>query len=221
MSDLTHYTLRETPGLQTLTGQYVRLEPVDWDRHGPGIYPAILGAENSKLWDYMSSGPFDHLDEYIDVMTRAQTEQGWRTLVIMSQSTEAVMGVVSYMRIREHVGSAEVGAVTFGKALQKTREATEAMYLMARHIFDDLGYRRYEWKCDNQNRASKRAAERLGFSYEGLFRQDLIIKGRNRDTAWYSILDSEWPDIRRKLGTWLLPENFDISGRQLKTLQSC
>ena len=129
-----------------------------------------------------------------------------------------MLGMASYMRIRPEHGSAEVGFVCFSKAMQRTPAATEAMYLMARHLFDDLGYRRYEWKCDNANEKSRRAAERLGFAFEGVFRQDMVMKGRNRDTAWYSMLDTEWPAAKAAFEAWLAPENFDGEGRQRNKL---
>jgi RimJ/RimL family protein N-acetyltransferase len=126
--------------------------------------------------------------------------------------------MASYMRIRPEAGSAEVGSVVFSKALQRTAAATEAIFLMARHLFEDRGYRRFEWKCDNQNAASVRAARRFGFTAEGVFRQDMVVKGRNRDTAWFSILDGEWPRIRSAFEQWLAPENFDPAGQQRRSL---
>lgn len=221
MTDLTGYKTCETPGQVTLTGHYVRLEVLNWDVHGKGLEGAVLGAKNDDLWTYMPIGPFPDLVSYKLVLDFAKKDRGWQTMVIVSQSTDTVLGAASYMRIREQFGSTEVGAVTFGKKLQKTREASEAMYLMARHVFDDLGYRRYEWKCDTENVASKRAAHRLGFTYEGLFRKDLIVKGKNRDTAWFSITDDEWPALWARFQTWLSPDNFDAKGRQLRKLEDC
>lgn len=221
MSDLARFKACKTPGQVDLTGNYVRLECLDWERHGAGLERAVLGAKNDDLWTYMPIGPFADLASYKLVVDFAGKDRGWQTMVIISQNSDEVLGAASYMRIREQFGSCEVGAVTFGKALQKTREATEAMYLMARHVFDDLGYRRYEWKCDNDNVASKRAAHRLGFSYEGLFRKDLIVKGKNRDTAWFSITDDEWPALWARFQTWLSPDNFDNKKRQLRKLEAC
>lgn len=221
MENLANYKTCKTPGQVDLTGNYVRLEVLNWDTHGAGLERAVLGAKNDDLWTHMPIGPFADLASYQMVLEFIKKDRAWQTLVIISQSTNAVLGAASYMRIREQYGSCEVGAVTFGKALQKTREASEAMYLMARHVFDDLGYRRYEWKCDNDNAASKRAAHRLGFSYEGLFRKDLIVKGRNRDTAWFSITDDEWPTLWAKFQTWLSPDNFDGQGQQLRKLEAC
>jgi RimJ/RimL family protein N-acetyltransferase len=146
-------------------------------------------------------------------------EHAWQPMIFRGRDSNKVLGTASYMRIRPEAGSAEVGCVVFSKALQRTPAATEAMFLMARHVFDDLGYRRYEWKCDNENAASKNAASRFGFSAEGVFRQDMVVKGKNRDTAWYSIIDDEWPTTRSAFEGWLAPENFDSSGLQRRSLR--
>jgi RimJ/RimL family protein N-acetyltransferase len=130
------------------------------------------------------------------------------------------VGVASYLRIEPAMGSIEVGHLAYSPALQRHPAATEAMYLMMRHVFDELGYRRYEWKCDDRNQASRRAALRLGFRFEGIFRQHMVIKGRNRDTAWYAILDSEWPALRAAFERWLDPANFDAAGRQRARLEA-
>ena len=138
--------------------------------------------------------------------------------VVSADHDHRAVGVLSYLRVQPEVGVVEVGHVHYSPRLQRARSATEAQFLMASYVFDDLGYRRYEWKCDALNAPSRSAAERLGFTYEGTFRQDHIVKGRNRDTAWYSMLDSEWPARRRRYGDWLRPDNFDVQGRQLRVL---
>jgi RimJ/RimL family protein N-acetyltransferase len=150
----------------------------------------------------------------------AREREGWRTLIVRRRTDGEILGTASYMRIREAHGSAEIGCVAFGTGLKRTPEATETFALMAGHLFDDLGYRRYEWKCDSGNLASKRAAERFGFAFEGVFRNDMVTKGRSRDTAWYSILDSEWPALRAALDRWLAPDNFARDGAQIRTLES-
>lgn len=147
-----------------------------------------------------------------------QAQHGWETMVIRSAETAEILGMASYMRHREEHGSTEVGCVTFGKKLQRSRIATDAMYLMARHAFVDLGYRRYEWKCDNRNEASKRAAFRFGFTYEGVFRNDMVRNGQSRDTAWYAMIDSDWPEIEQAFWAWLDAGNFDAEGQQLRKL---
>ena len=154
-------------------------------------------------------------------MTFRAQKFDWEVLAIVAKDSGAVLGTASFMRIRPEHGSAEIGCIIFSKTLQKTRAASEAMYLMAKHMFDDLGYRRYEWKCDNNNAASKRAALRFGFEYEGLFRQDMVVKQKNRDTAWFSITDKEWPSVKAGFKAWLAPENFNSAGRQIKSLQDC
>ena len=138
--------------------------------------------------------------------------------VIRVKESGTLEGMVSYMRARPEHGSVEIGCVAFGHRLQRTAAATEAVYLMAKHAFDDLGYRRFEWKCDNTNEASKRAALRFGFTYEGLFRQDMVRKGANRDTAWFSIIDKEWPKVRTGFERWLDPANFSATGLQIRPL---
>ena len=147
--------------------------------------------------------------------------QGWETMVILSSVSEAIRGMASFMRIRDAHGSCEVGAVAYSHSLQRTPEATEAMYLMARHVFDDLHYRRYEWKCHNENERSKRAALRYGFAFEGVFRNDMVMKGRSRDTAWFAMTDEDWPRVKAGFEAWLAPGNFDEAGQQIRTLEAC
>lgn len=219
MSDLSHWTRRPTPGEQTLAGKRVRLEPLDWDAHGAGLFAAVCGAANDELWRWMPVGPFAGPDQLKAFLAAAREKEGWRTLVIRAAAGGEVLGMVTYMRIREAHGSAEIGCVTFGPKLRQTAEATEALALMAAHVFD-LGYRRYEWKCNFGNLASKRAAERFGFRFEGVFRNDMVIKGESRDTAWYSITDAEWPAVRSALDHWLADDNFAKDGSQLRGLES-
>ena len=147
------------------------------------LFAAIGGPENDSLWEYIPLGPFHSAADLAEAMGMAAAAFGWVTHLIRDRESGAVMGMASYMRIRPEHGSAEVGCIVYSRKLQRTAAATEAMYLMMRHVFDDFGYRRYEWKCNNANAASKRAAERLGFTYEGTFRQDMVMKGANRDTA--------------------------------------
>lgn len=218
MTDLSSYTPRETPGHVILNGRYVRVEPLDWERHGLDLYAAVSGAGHEALWDYITFGPFEDFAAFKAAMQAKAKNGPWQTMVICDPHSGRVTGCASYMRIRENFGSVEVGCVIFGPALQQSRAATEAMYLMAQHAFDDLGYRRYEWKCDNANAPSKRAALRFCFEYEGVFRNDLIIKGKNRDTAWFAMTDADWPKVKSAFHAWLDPYNFDSSGRQKKSL---
>jgi RimJ/RimL family protein N-acetyltransferase len=208
----------DPPNLPPTSGRFVDLASFDPDRDGADLFAAIGGDANDDLWRFIPFGPFEGADALISVLSVVNQAQEWQTVVFRAPGRGAVLGMASYMRIRPEVGSAEVGCVVFSKALQRTPAATEAMFIMARHLFEDLGYRRYEWKCDDQNEASRRAAARLGFSPEGVFRQDLVVKGRNRDTAWFSMLDREWPDIRAAFEAWLAPENFDPTGAQRRSL---
>lgn len=216
--DLADWKPCAPPGETVLKGQYALCEPYEAATHVAGLVKAFSGAENAALWHYMPFGPFKSEAELSDFLARANGEAGWRTMVIRCCSSGEILGMASYMRIREAHGSAEVGAVTFSRKLQRSRTATDAMFLMARQVFDELGYRRYEWKCNNDNEASKRAAERLGFPFEGIFRNDMVMKGRNRDTAWYAITDDDWPKVKSALYAWLSPDNFDIDGQQRRKL---
>lgn len=217
--NLGNWTARQRPGLISLHGNLVKLEPLDWSKHGQSLFAAVAGEQNLSLWDYMPIGPFPKVDPFRQFLEKARAEQGWETLVIVDAASNQVLGMASYMRIREDHGSAEIGCVAFGDKLKRTPQATEALMLMAAHVFDDLGYRRYEWKCNNANLGSKRAAERFGFAFEGVFRNDMVTKGQNRDTAWYSIIDSDWLAIRRALTGWLAPSNFDQYGQQIRKLE--
>lgn len=218
--DLSNWKPCASPGAKTLGGSYCRLEPLDWERHGEPLFHALNSPESEDLWTYIPLGPFKTPDAMAATMNHVRDSMGWRTMVILDVASGAVLGMASYMRIRAEHGSAEVGCVVFSKALQRTRAATEVIYLMARHLFDDLGYRRFEWKCNEANKASKRAAVRFGFTFEGIFRNDMVMKGKNRDTAWYSMLDSEWPDIRAAFDHWLRAENFNSDGKQRSQLSA-
>jgi RimJ/RimL family protein N-acetyltransferase len=229
MTDLLTWTPRPTPGLSTLEGRLVRLEPFDPVTHAAGLFDAVGGEANAALWHWMPAGPFPTPAAISDFLAAEHAAQHWNTLVIRAISSGSgsggldsgseVLGMATYMRIREAHGSAEIGCVAFGPRLKRTREATEALTLMAAHVFD-LGYRRYEWKCNDANLASKRAAVRFGFSFEGIFRNDMVMKGRSRDTAWYSIIDAEWPRLKAALDQWLAPANFAADGAQMQTLES-
>ncbi len=215
---LKHWQPRESPGEGTLKGRYTRLEPLAWPLHRDGLYAAVGGAENAAMWDYMALGPF--LDAPADFQEAFEhASKDWRVMVICDAETDLVLGMASFMRLREAHGSAEIGCVAFGQKLRRTRAGTEAVFLLASHVFDDLGYRRLEWKCDNGNAASLRAASRFGFIAEGVFRQDMVIKGRNRDTAWFSITDGEWPECKAAVRLWLQPSNFSEAGEQKTRLQ--
>lgn len=218
MSNLENWRWREPPDLKFVEGRLVRIDPARFPEDAADLFAALGGPENDDLWRHIPIGPFESAETLGGTIKAVGEHQNWRTHVLRAAGTGEPLGMASYMRIRPEAGSAEVGCVVFSKKLQKTPAATEAMYLMARYLFDDLGYRRYEWKCDDANDASKRAALRLGFTFEGVFRQDQVVKGRNRDTAWFSMLDSEWPAIKAAFEAWLAPENFDEEGRQRRGL---
>jgi RimJ/RimL family protein N-acetyltransferase len=219
MSDLSNWTAKATPGESVLAGARVRLEPLAWEEHGAGLFAAVGGESNAGIWDWMPMRPMlepEDLDGFLALM---RPSEGWRTMVICRADSGEVLGMASYMRIREVHGSAEIGCVAFGPKLRRTPEATEALALMAAHVFE-LGYRRYEWKCNSLNAASNRAAVRFGFTFEGTFRNDMVTKGMSRDTQWYSILDTEWPALDAALRQWLAPANFAADGAQIRTLEA-
>ena len=199
-------------------GGPVRVEPLDPGRHAADLFAAQ--AATPELWDYLPYGPFADEAEFTRwVEARAATIDPLFYAVVETRTGRA-LGMASYLRVVPADGVIEVGHIWFGPALQRTRQATEAIYLMTRHVFDDLGYRRFEWKCNAQNEPSRRAAIRFGFTYEGTFRQHMVVKGSNRDTAWYAMLDGEWPRVKAAFEAWLRPENFDGQGRQIRSLEA-
>lgn len=214
---LANWTGCAEPNLRYVKGQHITIEPADFTRDAEALFDAVGGEANASLWGYIPIGPFDDAEDMSATFERFADQEGWRTYVIRDLAGD-VLGMASYMRLRPEAGSIEVGCIVFSKKLQRTPASTEAMYLMASHIFEDLGYRRYEWKCNDANDASKRAALRLGFVPEGVFRQDMVMKGGNRDTAWYSMLDKEWPRAKAAFEAWLAPANFDAQGVQRRSL---
>lgn len=195
-------------------GRYVTLEPLDPVTHGHDLFEATSGPENDTIWAYLHNGPFHDREALGRYLTDKAASEDPLFFAIAGREDRRARGLAAYMRIDPQHRVIEVGNIVYGPALQRTRGATEAMYLMARHAFEDLGYRRYEWKCNALNLPSRQAARRLGFTFEGIFRQHMIVKGRNRDTAWFSMLDVEWPSRRARFERWLSPGNFDDSGRQ-------
>jgi RimJ/RimL family protein N-acetyltransferase len=204
------------PAPVTLRGRTVTLEPLNAALHAAALWKALRGHDD--LWTWLPYGPFATESDLRRHIEERQAAAGFVFLAIVPAATGLAEGWASYMRMEPAHGVIEVGYVLFAPSLQRTAAATEAMFLMASHIFDDLGYRRYEWKCNAENLPSRRAAERLGFTFEGIFRQHMILKGRNRDTAWFSMLDREWPARKRALQAWLATENFDDQGRQRQSL---
>lgn len=213
-------TTAKRPQRTTLDGRVISVVPLDPVAHAGTLYEGSRGEENAGLWLYLFEGPFaTRADFDAHLKQKASSEDPLFFAILEKASGEAV-GYASYMRIEPAHRVIEVGSILFTLRLQRTVGATESMYLMARHVFEDLGYRRYEWKCNALNAPSRSAALRLGFTFEGIFRQHMIIKGRNRDTAWFSMLDSEWPKRKVAFERWLDPSNFDASGRQKVSLSA-
>jgi RimJ/RimL family protein N-acetyltransferase len=207
------------PGRVVMEGRYVTLAPLDASSHAGALWRQAGRNENAELWAYLPDGPFAERAAFeADVAGKAATTDRVFFAILDKPAREAA-GYASYLRIEPAHRSIEVGYILYTPALQRTRGATEAMYLMARYVFEELGYRRYEWKCNALNEPSRRAALRFGFTFEGIFRQHMIVKGRNRDTAWYSMLDKEWPARKAAFERWLDPANFDEQGRQKSKLK--
>ena len=216
------WTLAAVPERVALAGRYVRVEPLDAERHGADLYGAAhgLGADPA-LWDYLAYGPYADESAFRADLARQQASADPMFFTIVDPDSGVAHGVASLMRIDAANGVGEIGHIWFGPALQRSRAATEAIFLLADYLMTALGYRRLEWKCNDRNRRSRRAALRYGFTYEGTFRQHLVVKGRNRDTAWYAIIDGQWPAIRAGFEAWLDPANFDAVGHQQLTLEQC
>jgi RimJ/RimL family protein N-acetyltransferase len=205
-----------SPSPVTLSGRFVTLEPLDAASHTAALWQAIQG--HDELWTWLFEGPFTEAVDLRQTIEEKQFASGSVFLAIIPVATGRAAGWASLMRMEPAHGVVEVGNILLSPSLQRTTAATEAMFLMASHIFDHLGYRRYEWKCNAENLRSRSAAERLGFTFEGIFRQHLVVKDRNRDTAWFSMLDSEWPARKQAFQAWLDPANFDNDGRQRHSL---
>lgn len=207
------------PSRTTLRGAYALLRPVDPARDAESLYSVSHPPGGDRtIWTYLPDGPYDSPEHLRRMLAWAASSEDPLYLTIERIPEQRPVGLASYLRITPHEGVIEIGHIWFGAPLKRTTAATEAIYLLARHAFDDLGYRRLEWKCNSLNAASRRAADRFGFSLEGIFRKHQIVKGRNRDTAWYSITDEEWPTVRAGLQAWLSPQNFAADGAQLRSL---
>ena len=200
------------PGRVALDGRFAQVAPLDADAHGASLWAALQG--HDALWDHMAYGPFADEAAFRAWLGPRAALDDPLPFAVLDRVTRRARGLAALMSIRPEMGVIEIGHLVFSPALQRTPAATEAIHLLARHAFDDLGYRRLEWKCDSRNEASKRAALRFGFTPEGVFRQHMIVKGRNRDTAWFAMLDTEWPARRAAFARWLAPDNFDAEGRQ-------
>ena len=207
------------PTSTPMVGKFCKLERLTAE-HVPALYEAYVEHNTPDDWIYLPYGPFTSQDSYHDWVEQHAKLKDPFFYAIKETQSNSVVGLASYLRIDPSIGSIEVGHIHFSPTLQRTRAATEAMYLMMKHVFD-CGYRRYEWKCDELNARSQRSAKRLGFQFEGIFRQATMYKGRNRDTAWFSIIDKEWPDVKKGFTAWLSDDNFNEKGEQLFSLEDC
>jgi RimJ/RimL family protein N-acetyltransferase len=206
------------PTRSAIDGNLVRLEVLDPERHAVSLFTSshVPGAED--LWQHLPYGPFAGQDEFTAWLEQRAASADPLFYAVVDWESMRAVGMASFMRVKPDNGVIEIGHIWFAPELQRTRKATEAIYLLAKTAFDELGYRRLEWKCDSLNMPSRRAADRFGFTFEGIFRQHMIVKGRNRDTAWFSMTDGEWPSRKAAFEAWLSPENFDENGRQRQSL---
>ena len=208
------FTPGERPGHPVLQGRFCRLERLSAARHADDLYAFHGPAAKLQDWTYLPRLPVADRQALQAQLERLEASEDPCAFVIIEEGSNQVVGSLSLMRIDPANRVIEVGSVTYSDRLKRTRKATEAQLLLAQYVFETLKYRRYEWKCDSLNQPSRNAALRLGFTYEGMFRQAIVYKGRNRDTCWYSMLDSEWPRVKRRLEKWLSGDNFDAQGRQ-------
>jgi RimJ/RimL family protein N-acetyltransferase len=208
----------QPPGREPLTGRYCRIEPVDVERHAADLFDAYSSAADGRDWTYLAVGPFDSLAAYREHLTRMAASKDPLHYAVIDLATGKPVGTLALMRIDPANGVIEVGHVTYSPRLKRTRIATDAMFLLMSEVFDTLGYRRFEWKCDSLNEPSRSAALRYGFTFEGIFRQAIVSRERNRDTAWFSIIDSEWAALRECYTQWLDAGNFDAQGQQVEKL---
>ncbi|MFK7898037.1 MAG: GNAT family N-acetyltransferase [Myxococcota bacterium] len=202
------------PSREVMRGERCRLEPLEASAHAAALHAAYAQEETRRNWTYLAYGPFETVESYAEWVRAGEGGDDPVFFAVVDGATNAAVGVAAFLRVFPEQGSIEVGHLSFSPLMQRKPIATEALYLMMRRVFEDWGYRRYEWKCHNLNAPSRAAAERLGFRFEGIFRNDQVSKGRNRDTAWFSITDAEWPGVKSALEEWLAPGNFDATGAQ-------
>jgi RimJ/RimL family protein N-acetyltransferase len=211
---------RPRPPRTAMEGRLCRVEPIDVDRHAADLHAANREDKEGRNWTYLAYGPYEALEDYRGWMRGTCLGDDPLFHAVVDRKTGRAVGVASYLRIDPAPGVIEVGHINYAPPLQRTVAASEAMFLMMRRVFDELGYRRYEWKCDALNAPSRAAAIRLGFRFEGIFRQATVYKARNRDTAWYAIVDRDWPALKARYERWLDPANFDAAGRQRESLSA-
>lgn len=220
MEDLSNWKPRPKPERVVLDGRYVRLEPLSAAHHGDGLYGAATEGDADTRFLWLGETTPKSREDFQPWLEKVEASEDPLFFVCIDKATGKVAGRQTLMRIDAANGVIEIGNIHWGPLMQRRPAATEAHFLFMQYAFDTLGYRRWEWKCNNRNEPSKRAAERFGFTYEGLFRQHMIIKGENRDTAWFSIIDKEWPSIKSAYEGWLDPDNFDSDGNQKRRLET-
>jgi RimJ/RimL family protein N-acetyltransferase len=219
MRDLRDWTARAKPDRKTLDGRYCRLERLETSKHGDGLFDASSVADAAERFRWLFEYPPATREEFQCWLDKVEAGEDPLIYAVVDKATGKVAGRQSLMRIDIVHGVIEIGGIYWGPLISRRPAATEALYLFAEYVFDELGYRRFEWKCHDMNEPSKRAAVRFGFKFEGVFRQHIVFKGGNRDTAWFSIIDGEWPALRRAYRAWLDPANFDAAGTQRRRLE--
>jgi RimJ/RimL family protein N-acetyltransferase len=220
LGEPVHWMTVKPPSRIQLRGEHVLLRPVDAAGDAEPLYSVShLPDGDPTTWTYLPDGPYESPEHLAGTLSWAENTKDAVYFTLVRLADERPLGLASYQRIEPQFGVIEIGHIWFAPALKRTTAATEAIYLLARHAFDDLGYRRLEWKCNALNAASRSAAERFGFTFEGVFRNHQVVKGRSRDTAWYSIIGNEWPAVRHAFEAWLSPENFDMDGHQRRSLR--
>ena len=215
---LPNFKPGDLPKMERLEGRYVIVECLSKDKHGADLYEVYGPDSPADMWTYLFQNPVQSQEEWSALLDQMLTAQDRFYYAIVDKESGKALGTFALIRINRGSRVNEVGSVTYSPQLKRTRLATEAQYLLARYVFEELEYRRYEWKCDALNQPSRYAAERLGFIYEGTFRQAVVYKGRNRDTDWLAMIDKDWPAVKIRLEKWLSPDNFDENGQQIKAL---
>lgn len=215
---LPNFKPGDLPKMERLEGRYVIVECLSKDKHGANLYEVYGPDSPADMWTYLFQNPVQSQEEWSALLNQMLAAQDRFYYAIVDKESGKALGTFALMRINRGSRVIEVGSVTYSPQLKRTRLATEAQYLLARYVFEELEYRRYEWKCDALNQPSRYAAERLGFIYEGTFRQAVVYKGRNRDTDWLAMIDKDWPAVKTRLEKWLSPDNFDENGQQIKAL---
>jgi RimJ/RimL family protein N-acetyltransferase len=216
---MPNWSERQRPKRELIVGRYCRLEPVDVENHAADLFVAYMEAPDDRDWTYLFAERPEHPEEFRDYLAMLSASRDPLHFAIVDTDTGKALGTAALMRMDPVNGVIEVGSIAFAPRMQRTRVGTDAMYQLMRVAFDDLGYRRYEWKCDSLNASSRAAADRYGFTHEGVFRNAVIYKGRSRDTAWFSVTADDWPRVRNAFESWLEPRNFEPGGRQRRSLR--